>query len=108
MKKDYIGTWRIKEMELWDEDYIDMEGPGQIKIGKNGIGSLRFGAVEAELDCKTDHIGEEERMEFTFEGSDEGDTCSGRGWMKINGSEMNGRIYFHLGDDSGFKTVKTK
>ena len=108
MKKDYIGTWRIKEMELCDEDYIDMVGTGQIKIRKNGIGSLRFGAVEATLDCKTDRIGEAERLEFTFEGSDEGDPCSGRGWMKIKGSEMNGRIYFHLGDDSGFTALKTK
>lgn len=45
MKKEYIGTWRIKEMEILDKDYIDLVGPGQVKIGKNGIGSIRFGAV---------------------------------------------------------------
>jgi len=95
-------------MELWDKDYIDMVGTGQIKIGKDGIGSIRFGAVEADLDCKTDQIGEEERLDFTFEGSDEDDPCSGRGWIKIKGSEMNGRIYFHFGDDSGFKAIKAK
>ena len=108
MKKDYIGTWKIKEMDMWDEDYIDLTGTGQIKIGKDGIGSVRFGAVQATLDCKTAHIGEEERIEFTFEGSDEGDQCSGRGWMKISRSEMTGRIFFHLGDDSGFKAIKSK
>ena len=108
MKKDYIGTWRIKETEIWDEDYINLVRPGQIKISKNGIGSLRFGTVQAELDCKTNQIGEDERIEFTFEGSDEGDSCLGRGWATIDGSEMKGRIYFHLGDDSGFKAVKMK
>ena len=95
-------------MEMWDEDYIDLVGPGQIKIGKNGIGSLRFGAVQAELDCKTDQIGDDERIEFTFEGSEEGDLCFGRGWVTIDGSEMNGRIYFHLGDNSGFRAAKRK
>lgn len=49
-----------------------------------------------------------ERLDFTFEGSDEGDPCSGRGWLEINGSEMNGRIGFHFGDESGFKAVKAK
>ena len=30
--KDYIGTWRITEMDQWDMDYIDMESPGRIVI----------------------------------------------------------------------------
>ena len=46
MKKNYIGTWLIEEMELWDKEFIDLVAPGKIKIEKDGTGSLSFGAVE--------------------------------------------------------------
>ena len=108
MKKEYVGTWRIEKMEQWDKDFIDLVQPGQITIRRDGIGSLRFGAVQVEMDCRIEKFGQQERMAFTFEGSDEGDPCSGRGWASVTGSEMNGRIFFHLGDESGFKALKSK
>lgn len=48
INKVYAGKWRITEMEQWDKDYIDMVAPGHITIGNDGMGSLLFGAVEAE------------------------------------------------------------
>jgi len=47
-------------------------------------------------------------VDFTFEGSDEGDQVSGRGWAKIEGKQMVGQIVFHLGDESGFTAKKIK
>jgi len=38
MKKNYIGTWLIEEMELWDKEFIDLVAPGQIKIEKDDSG----------------------------------------------------------------------
>jgi hypothetical protein len=35
-----------------------------------------------------------------------GDEMPGRGWAEINNNEMNGWIFIHLGDDSGFKAKK--
>jgi hypothetical protein len=45
--------------------------------------------------------------EFSWEGSDEGDQASGRGWgvLEEDGS-LRGRIFFHLGDDSSFTAVR--
>jgi hypothetical protein len=41
--------------------------------------------------------------EFSWEGSDEGDQASGRGWGVIEeDGSLRGRIFFHLGDDSSF------
>ena len=42
-------------------------------------------------------------MEFSWEGNDECHPASGRGWavLEEDGS-LRGRIFFHLGDDSGF------
>ena len=45
--------------------------------------------------------------EFTWDGNDEMDPAQGRGWAALNGDEIEGRIYFHQGDDSPFKAKKT-
>jgi hypothetical protein len=26
--RPFVGTWRIVEMEVWDQDYVNMEVPG--------------------------------------------------------------------------------
>jgi hypothetical protein len=46
-------------------------------------------------------------VEFSWEGNDECDPASGRGWavLEEDGS-LCGRIFFHLGDDSGFTAVR--
>jgi hypothetical protein len=44
--------------------------------------------------------------EFSWSGSDEGNDIAGRGWAEVHKKEMNGWIYIHLGDDSGFKAKK--
>ena len=106
MKKNYIGTWLIEEIKLWDKEFIDLVAPGQIKIEKDGIGTLSFGAFDSCIDCKMVKIGSQEIVSFTFEGSDEGDHCSGSGWVTLDEKEMIGRIFFHMGDDSWFKARK--
>lgn len=103
-KAAFVGRWRITEMEQWDQDYIDMEEPGHITFAKNASGGFHFGCVDASMDWRYDEsIG---RVDFTFDGSDEGDQVSGRGWAKIDAKEIIGRIVFHLGEESGFKAKK--
>jgi hypothetical protein len=57
MNNDYVGTWRITEMELWDQDFIDLLGPGQIVAYEDGRGSFSFGAVELDMDCTAQRTG---------------------------------------------------
>ncbi|MEJ2689821.1 MAG: hypothetical protein P8130_07705 [Deltaproteobacteria bacterium] len=102
INKPYIGKWRITEMELWDRDYIDLVGQGHLTIKADGDGELRFGAIESWIDCRVEEVNGVERLEFSFEGEDEGDPVCGRGWAQVNGMIMTGRIYLHMGDDSGF------
>ena len=104
--KEYIGTWRITEMDQWDMDYIDMESPSRIVIDKKGQGEIHFGAVDVEIDCRLELHGGGARLGFSFEGNDEGDPVSGRGWALADGEEMTGHLFFHLGDDSGFKAKR--
>ena len=106
MKAAFVGRWRIVEMEQWDRDYIDMEEPGQITFEEKGMGGFHFGCVDAQLDWRYDPS--LDRVDFTFEGSAEGDQVNGRGWAKIDGKQMAGLIAFHLGEESGFKARKAK
>ncbi|MDZ7698078.1 MAG: hypothetical protein U5R49_14560 [Deltaproteobacteria bacterium] len=102
IEKQYLGKWRIQSMEVWEEEFIDLNGPGRLVIEDNGIGFLKFGAVEAEVDFRVESVGGIERLEFSFEGEDEGDPVSGRGWAVVAGPEMSGKIYFHMGESSDF------
>ena len=44
-----------------------------------------------------------EPAEFSWEGVDEGDQRSGRGWVEVGtAGRLVGHIFFHNGDDSGF------
>ena len=45
-----IGTWHIYEMELWDEDYFNMEVQAYIKINSQGLGYFQFGLVSGKID----------------------------------------------------------
>jgi hypothetical protein len=105
MKREYLGRWRIDEMEQWDKDYIDLVVPGYILIEKEN-GYFQFGTVEGSIDCRIEKYGETERMEFSWEGSDENDPICGRGWAMTNGKKLHGKLYIHFGDDSWFKATK--
>jgi len=39
----YIGKWRIIEMEMWDQEFIDMETEGYFLFEKGRSGSFQFG-----------------------------------------------------------------
>ena len=98
----YLGRWRILEMDQWDKDFIDLVGEGHITFDKKNRGGLRFGAVECDLDFRIEKVRDQERIEFSFVGQDEGEEVAGRGWALLEGDRLRGRIYFHLGDESGF------
>jgi uncharacterized protein YndB with AHSA1/START domain len=77
-----------------------MEVPGHFIFNKDGTGHFQFGLVRGEMDCRIETANEPERIEFSWEGQEELDSTSGRGWAVIEFGEIRGRIFFHLGDDS--------
>ena len=70
------------------------------------MGLLMFGAIQTDIDCRVEIINGCERLDFTFNGIDEGDPICGRGWAELKGDQLMGRIYIHQGDDSGFVARK--
>jgi len=107
-KNPYLGKWRIIEMEMWDQDFIDMETEGYFSFETEELGCFQFGLVQGRIDYRIEKIGDIERLEFTWEGQDENDEALGRGWAIIKNNHIEGRFYFHLGDDSWFKAQKYK
>jgi hypothetical protein len=104
----YIGKWRITHMDEWDQDFVDLVVPGNFTIRKDGMGSFQFGAVQGEMDCRIEKTAADMVLGFSWNGSDECDPASGRGWVKVSGKQMEGHIFFHLGDDSAFTAKKTR
>jgi hypothetical protein len=106
MHSPYIGTWRIIEMEQWDQDYIDLVVPGYIAFREHNLGEFQFGTVHGEIDYRFEPYQETERLEFSWEGEDDMDPVSGRGWAIIQDGQLQGRLYCHEGDESGFVAEK--
>ncbi len=102
-----VGRWRIVGMDLWEQDDVDLVAPGFIEFGMDRRGSLGFIAVQGGIDWRVAPRNGRAGAEFTWEGFDEGDPVTGGGWavVKEDGS-LRGHIYFHLGDDSGFRAER--
>jgi hypothetical protein len=77
------GAWRIVEMDLWGAEAIDLLGPGYIQFGADRTGRFRFIAVEGWMDCYSGQRDGRPCVEFTWEGNDESDPASGRGWAAL-------------------------
>ncbi len=105
--KPFVGKWIIAEMEAWDQDFVNMEVPGHFTFRKDGTGHFQFGLVQGEMDCRLEDMGGKSRIEFSWEGQEELDPASGRGWALIEDDELHGRIFFHMGDDSAFRARRS-
>jgi hypothetical protein len=104
----FYGRWRIIEMENWDQDYVDMEVPGYIEFEKTDGGRFQFGLVHGVMDCRFELSADRPVVRFSWQGNDEMDEASGRGWARIDAKgRLKGRIFIHEGDDSAFTATTT-
>ena len=94
-----MGKWRIVETDQWDGAYLDMVEPAFVSFGPID-GEMRFGCLEASLDCSWSQTD----VGFAFHGSDEGTEVSGDGWAELDGPDaITGEISFRHGDEAVFK-----
>ncbi len=101
-----IGNWHIYKMETWDEDYFNMEVQAYIQIKKNLCGDFQFGLVQGDIDGKMEG---KKKMNFSFEGQDELDPCSGRGHIElVDQNNAKGKFFIHEGDESEFLAKRAK
>ncbi len=99
----FLGKWRIVWMEAWDTDFFDMEGPAYLQIKRNNVGEFHFGTVQGVIDGRIEMVDDLPRFSFSWAGSEEMNDAGGRGWMVREGKQVNGHIYFHMGEESAFR-----
>ena len=104
----FTGRWHIASMDEWDVDYMEEEGPAFIEFGADQMGEFRFGLTSGNIDYRLTERGGQPAAEWTWEGMDEMDPCTGRGWAVLQGDELHGVIFFHQGDESGFVARRVK
>jgi hypothetical protein len=102
-----VGKWIIVEMEAWDQEFVNMEVPGHFMFRKGGTGHFQFGLVQREMDCRLENASGKPRIDLSWEGQDELDPASGRVWAWIEDKELQGRIFFHMGEDSAFRAKRS-
>lgn len=102
----FIGRWRITEMELWEREDLDLVVPAFIEFDRAGMGEFQFIAVQGCLDCRFGERGGMPAVEFSWEGQDDADDAMGRGWAILRDGTLEGRWFFHRGDDSWFRATK--
>ena len=106
-RNSFVGSWRIVEMEMWERNDIDEQGPARIQFNRDGTGELRFLLVQGGIDCRFEMRDGRAFVEFSWSGFSEMDEACGRGWAELESdTRLRGRVFFHLGDDSAFAAVR--
>jgi hypothetical protein len=98
----FTGRWRIVSMSAWGQDFVDEEEEGNVEFNGRGSGEFHFGYVHGHMDCREATRDGQPAVEWSWEGNDEMDEASGRGWAVLKGGELHGVIAFHQGDESDF------
>jgi hypothetical protein len=84
--------------ELWTAEDLDLLGPARLTLDCDGSGEMIFIAVQAGLDYRVVKRDGQSTIEFSFDGSDEGDRINGRGWAVLENDMLRGRLFVHHGD----------
>jgi hypothetical protein len=101
------GRWRIIEIAEFDEDYLNEEEQAFIRFDKGGRGEFHFGYVHGHMDCRSTLRDGKPAVEWSWDGNDEHHPAAGRGVAELrDDGTLTGKIFFHDGDDYGFRAEK--
>lgn len=101
---EFVGKWRITEMEVWAQDMVDLNEDGYFSFDEDNQGQFIFCAVKGKMDVVVNTRIPE--LEFSWGGADDTRSVSGRGKIEFpTPFEGEGIIYIHNGDSSTF-TIK--
>ena len=100
--KAFAGRWRIAEMDVWDNDFLDLVEQAHLTF-EGETGEIVFGALKGFLDVRYGARDGAACAEFSWEGFDDNDPACGRGWAAIGtAGRLVGHFFIHQEDDSGF------
>jgi len=103
----FQGRWLIEQMDQWDVEEESEEFQAFIEFERNDTGRFQFACVFGEMNYRLGRTDSKPAVEFSWDGRDEDEQVLSRGWAVLDGDEMNGMIFFHHGDESGFTARHT-
>jgi hypothetical protein len=102
-----LGLWRITRMDTWDQEFVDAEVEGYVRLDDGGSGEFQFGYVHGWMDYELTERDGRLAAEWSWEGNDETDEANGRGWAMLqDDGTIRGKLSLHQGDKSGFRAVR--
>jgi hypothetical protein len=107
MNDGIAGKWRIAAMDLSEQEALtSLALPSSSSARGDPVSSDPSPWTVGWIACTRERNGRL-YVEFTWDGNEECDPASGRGWTRLQkGGCLRGRIYIHAGDDSGFKAIR--
>lgn len=105
-RSDILGHWQITGMKVWDRLHR-RRGEAYVGIDPNRFGEFHIARVTGWIDYRLVERGGRPAVEWSWEGNEEMDQVSGRGWA-VPGEDghLRGRIFIHDGDDSVFEAKR--
>jgi hypothetical protein len=107
-KNPFQGRWLIEQMDQWDVGGECEEFQPFIEFERGDTGQFQFACVHGQMDCRIVQREGKPAVEFSWDGNDECEHVFGRGWAVLDGDELSGMIFFHMGDESGFKARRAR
>ena len=104
----FTGRWRIVSMSAWEDDYLNEEVQVFIEFEENATGHFQFGLVSGNIDSLETQRDGKAAVEWSLESMAEMDECSGRGWAVLENDNLQGMIFIHGSDNSGFVAKRAK
>jgi hypothetical protein len=108
MANEFLGTWRIREMDTWDQEYVDLVVPGFMKFERYRSGSFQFATVSGGIDWRYRVVAGIPTIEWCRDGWSDTDHGSGRGWAVVKDMTLVGHIFIFGSDDSRFVADRQK
>ncbi|WP_312022772.1 hypothetical protein [Bradyrhizobium sp. 2S1] len=71
--KAFAGRWRIVEMDVWDNDFLDLVEEAHLTFQGKSDDEIAFGALKGFLDVRYGTRDGSACTEFSWEGHDEND-----------------------------------
>ena len=101
--KAFAGRWRIVEMDVWDNDFLDLVEEAHLTLTGEANGEIAFGALKGFLDPRYGSRDGAACAEFSWEASTATDRPAGRGWGAFGTpGRLVGHCYIHDVVDSAF------
>src|SRR5690349_23706451 len=86
-RNPFLGRWRIAATDVWSADDLDGVSPAHVTFRGCRQGEMELLVIEADIDYRVGRREGRPFIEFSWEGTDDGQPISGRAWAFLEKRE---------------------